>query len=131
LIGDPRDPLWFRPDAVKDPITRQLAGKVEIVIDPAVEAVYPAQFGASVKLIRADGSVSERSVMECHGTPADPCSDAELKDKFSLLAGARLPAATVAALAGLVDRVADIRVRELTSPLRAAGPVLLHERSRA
>jgi 2-methylcitrate dehydratase PrpD len=131
LLGDPRDPGWFRPDAVKDPVTRRLAGKVEIVIDPAVEAVYPAQFGASVKLIRADGSVSERSVMECHGTPADPCSDAELKDKFSLLAGARLPAATVAALAGLVDRVADIRVRELTSPLRAAGPVLLHERSRA
>jgi 2-methylcitrate dehydratase PrpD len=131
LRGDPRDPAWFGPDTVMDRVTRQLAAKVEIVIDPAVEAVYPAQFGASVKLIRSDGSASERTVMECHGTPADPCSDAELADKFRLLAGARLPAGAVTALAKLVDTVADVQVRELMNPLRATSPILVQERSRA
>jgi 2-methylcitrate dehydratase PrpD len=131
LIGDPRDPAWFRPAAVKDPVTRELAGKVEIVIDPAVEAVYPAQFGASVKLILADGRTSERAVMDCHGTPSDPCGGSEQLDKFRLLAGARLPAVAVAGLARLVDTVASVPVRELTNPLRAGNPVAYQARSRA
>jgi 2-methylcitrate dehydratase PrpD len=74
LLGDPRDPAWFQPDAVNEPATRKLAAKVRIVIDPAVEAVYPAKFGARVKLTLANGSVSERTVLECHGTPSDPCN---------------------------------------------------------
>jgi 2-methylcitrate dehydratase PrpD len=121
LLGDPRDPAWFQPDAVNDPITRKLAGKVTIVIDPAVEAVYPAKFGARVKLTLADGTVSERMVLECHGTPSDPCSNQEQLDKFRLLAGTRLSAAAVTELAGLVDTVATLPVRALTGPLRIGG----------
>jgi len=123
LLGDARDPAWFQPDAVNDPVTRDLAGKVAIVIDPAVEAVYPAKFGARVKLTLADGTVSERTVLECHGTPSDPCSSQEQLDKFRLLAGARLSAASVAELAGLVDTVATVPVRTLTHPLRLGSTV--------
>ena len=61
--------------------------------------------------------------MECHGTPADPCSDAEQLDKFRLLAGARLPAEAVSDLARLVNIVASRSVRELTGPLRAMPAV--------
>jgi 2-methylcitrate dehydratase PrpD len=118
LLGDPRDPAWFQPDAVNDPITRKLASKVTIVIDPAVEAVYPAKFGARVKLTLADGTVSERMVLECHGTPSDPCSNQEQLDKFRLLAGTRLSAAAVTELARLIDTVATLPVRALTGPLR-------------
>jgi 2-methylcitrate dehydratase PrpD len=121
LLGDPRDPAWFQPDAVNDPVMRKLASKVAIVIDPAVEAVYPAKFGASVKLTLADGTVSERTVLECHGTPSDPCSNEEQVDKFRLLAGARISAAAVTELARLVDTVATISVRALTNPLRIGG----------
>lgn len=119
LTGDPRDPAGFSGDAVNDPAMRALAARVEIAIDPAVEAVYPEKFGASVALTRADGSVAERSVLECRGTPADPCSREELTDKFRLLAGARMPADAVSALAGLIGRAADLAsVRELTRLLR-------------
>ncbi len=121
LLGDPRDPAWFQPDAVNDPVTRNLASKVAIVINPAVEAVYPAKFGASVKLTLADGTVSERTVLECHGTPSDPCSAQEQLDKFRLLAGARMSAAAVADLAKLVDTVTTLPVRMLTNPLRIGG----------
>ena len=118
LRGDPRDPAWFQPDAVNDPATRKLAGKVAIVVNPDVETVYPAKFGASVKLTLADGTVSERTVLECHGTPSDPCSNQEQLDKFRLLAGTRMSAAGVTDLARLVDMVATLPVRTLTSPLR-------------
>jgi 2-methylcitrate dehydratase PrpD len=123
LLGDPRDPAWFQPDAVNDPITGKLAGKVTIVIDPAVEAVYPAKFGARVKLTLADGTVSERTVLECHGTPSDPCSNQEQLDKFRLLAGTRLSAAAVKELARLIDTVATLPVRVLTGPLRFGGEI--------
>jgi 2-methylcitrate dehydratase PrpD len=121
LTGDPRDPARFQPDAVNDPATRQLAGKVAIVINPDVEAVYPAKFGASVKLTLANGEVSERTVLECKGTPSDPCSTQEQLDKFRLLAGTRMPVAAVTDLARLVDTVATIPVRALTNPLRFGG----------
>jgi 2-methylcitrate dehydratase PrpD len=121
LMGDPRDPAWFQPDTVNDPAMRKLASKVAIVINPDVEAVYPAKFGASVKLTLADGTVSERLVLECHGTPSDPCSKQEQLDKFRLLAGTRLSAAAIADLAGLVDTVATVPVRALTNPLRFSG----------
>jgi 2-methylcitrate dehydratase PrpD len=119
LTGDPRDPARFSDEAVNDAAMRALAARVEIVIDPAVEAVYPAKFGASVALTRADGAVSERTVLECRGTPSDPCSRQELRDKFDLLAGARLSADTLAELAGLIEGAATLpSARELTRLLR-------------
>lgn len=132
LTGDPRDPANFHPDALKKPATRELARKVEIVVDPAVEAVYPAQFGASVKLTLTNGSVCERMVLDCHGTPADPCSSREHLDKFRLLAGARLPASAVADLARLVDMVATLpSVRALTIPLRPGDVTVGYRRQTA
>lgn len=122
LIGDPRDPRWFAPAAVTDPITRDLARSVEIVVDPAIEAVYPAHFGATVELTLADGSVFNRMALDCHGTPADPCSRQEHVDKFRRLAGSRLPVNAVSELAGLVEAATTLSsVRELTRPLRAAA----------
>jgi hypothetical protein len=71
-----------------------------------------------VKLTLADGTVSERTVLECKGTPSDPCSNQEQLDKFRLLAGTRMSAAGVTDLARLVDTVATLPVRALTHPLR-------------
>jgi 2-methylcitrate dehydratase PrpD len=123
LLGEPRDPRSFLADAINDPTTRALAAKVEIVIDPAIEAVYPRQFGASMRLELADGTVVERTVMECHGTPADPCTEQEHLEKFRWLAGTVLPASAVGELAGLIDAIPALAsVRDLTAPLRAAAP---------
>jgi len=120
LLGEPRDPRAFLPDAVKDPTTRALAANVEIVIDPAVEAVYPRQFGASMRLELAGGIVHERTAMECHGTPADPCSRREHLDKFRWLAGTVLPANAIAELARLIDATPTLaNVCDLTAPLRS------------
>lgn len=131
LLGDPRDPAWFQPDVVNDPAIRKLAAKVRIVIDPAVESVYPAKFGASVTLTLVDGSTSERTILECHGTPSDPCGSQELVDKFHLLAGSRLPPDVASDLARRVDGVAASPVRALTRPLRIGNAVLRSDRKAA
>lgn len=118
LTGDPRDPAMFQADAINNPAIRQLAARVSIVVDPEVEAVYPAKFGARVKLTLADGKVTERTVLDCHGTPSDPCGRGEMLEKFKLLAGTRLPANAVSDLAGLVESIAGTPVRALMQPLR-------------
>lgn len=123
LLGEPRDPRSFLIDAVNDPATRALAAKVEVVVDPAIEAVYPRQFGASMRLDLADGTRHECTVMECHGTPADPCTEQEHLDKFCWLAGSVLPAGAVGKLAALIETLPTLAsVRDLTAPLRSAVP---------
>jgi 2-methylcitrate dehydratase PrpD len=122
LIADPGNPASFQPAAVKDQRTRDLARRVEVFVDPAIEAVYPAQLGSSIKLTLANGTVHERSVLDCHGTPADPCSRQEHLEKFRGLAAARLSAAATADLEGLVDSVTSLTsVRAMTGPLRVTG----------
>ena len=75
--------------------------------------------------MRMDGTSSERTVLECRGTPSDPCSREELTDKFRLLAGSRLPADAVSALADLIPRAAELAsVRELTRLLRPQPDVI-------
>ncbi|MBB3237173.1 MmgE/PrpD family protein [Phyllobacterium endophyticum] len=90
LTGNPRDPDMFAVSAVNDPVIRELAGRIEIVVDPRIEAVCPAQYGASVSLDFADGRTSEGMVLDCHGTPADPCTEEESRTKFKLLTRGRL-----------------------------------------
>jgi 2-methylcitrate dehydratase PrpD len=121
LLGEPRDPRAFLADEIQDLAKRDLAAKVEIFVDPAVEAVYPRQFGASVRLELADGTVSERTIMECHGTPADPCTRQEYLDKFRWLAGTALPAARLSDLAERIESISDLgSARELLAPLRGS-----------
>ena len=122
LLGEPRDPRTFLADAVKDPTTLALAAKVEVGIDPAIDAVYPRQFGASVLLELADGTVHERTVMECHGTPADPCTRQEHLDKFRWLAGTVLPANAITELVRLIDATPTlVHAHDLTAPLRSSA----------
>ena len=119
LIGDPRDPAGFLADRVADPTIRELAKRVELVVDPDVEAVYPIKFGASVELSLADGETRRSTVLECHGTPADPCGGDELRAKFRLLAGKRFADERVRRIGDCVNDIRHLRsVHELTSLLR-------------
>lgn len=102
LTGEARDPRLFANEKVNDPAMRALAAKVEVFVDPDIEAVYPQKMGASVTLTLADGTTATRSVLDCHGTPEDPCSPAELREKFRILATTRISAEAADAIADLV-----------------------------
>jgi len=86
LTGDPSDPRAFEAAVYGNPVLRALAKRVEIRVDTECEAVYPRRFGARVTLHLANGEVKEVLTLDPHGTAADPCTDAELEEKFTRLA---------------------------------------------
>ncbi len=86
LTGDPADPRNFEAAAFNDPALRALAAQVELKVDAECDAVYPRRFGSRVKLQLANGEIRQSLTLDPHGTAADPCSDAELEEKFTRLA---------------------------------------------
>lgn len=121
LLGDPKDPAEYGGDRLSEPAMREIQSKVEIYVSPEAEAVYPAKFAADVELTLAHGSVRRMFVPECRGTPADPCSDAELEQKFLILARKVLGQDDARALAGKVSQVDGLEsLADLTRLLGAA-----------
>jgi len=122
LMGDPSDPASYAPEAIDDPARRELARRIEIVVDPEMEAAYPHHYGARVALELADGRRMEGSVLDPHGMPADPCTPAERLAKFEKLASRVRPPATVAAIVEQVRSMRSAaRVRAMTGLLRWDG----------
>ncbi len=118
--ANPADPAMFALDAVNDPSRRELARRVEIVVDPEMEAAYPRHFGARVELELANGERHASSVLDPHGMPVDPCTEPERLEKFTRLASFVTLSATVTEIIGKVHGVEKLKsVHELTVLLRA------------
>lgn len=119
LTGDPSDPAMYAPEAIPDPARRALAQRVGIVVDPEMEAAYPRHYGARVVLELASGERKSAARLDPHGMPADPCTDAELLEKFERLASrvkSREAIAEIVSKARSIERLAN--VGELTALLR-------------
>jgi 2-methylcitrate dehydratase PrpD len=120
LTGDPADPAMYAPDAIGDPARRELAQRVEIVVDPEMESAYPKHYGARVHLELASGVARTSSKLDPHGMPADPCSDAEVLDKFLRLATRVKSFETTHAIVDTVRRTERLKeITELTQLLKA------------
>ena len=76
----------FALEAINDPSRRELARRIELGVDAQMEAAYPKHYGARVDLELANGEKRGSVVLDPHGMPADPCTEAELLSKFSRLA---------------------------------------------
>jgi 2-methylcitrate dehydratase PrpD len=86
LTGDPADPAAYSDETVRDPARRALAQRVEIFVDPEMEAAYPRHYGARVEIELANGARKSAAKLDPHGMPADPCTQDELERKFLRLA---------------------------------------------
>ena len=121
LTGDPGDPRAFEPAGYNNPALLALAARVETRVDDECEAVYPQRFGSRVQLHLATGEVKEALTLDPHGTPADPCSDAELTAKFTRLAALsplNVDSAAIAQTVRQLDTAASIQ--PLSRLLRSA-----------
>jgi 2-methylcitrate dehydratase PrpD len=122
LTRDPGDPREFEPAGYNDLGLLAIAARVETRIDDQCEAVYPSRFGSRVQLHLANGEVQEALTLDPHGTPADPCSDAELAGKFLRLAALSPLKVDSAAIARAVAQLqTTASLRELSQILRAAA----------
>lgn len=120
LMGDPADPGMYAPAVIDDPDRRELARRIEIVVDPEMEAAYPRHYGARVALELTNGERKASAVLDPHGMPADPCTPEELLEKFAQLAGRVKSETTVAAIIGTVRKTAQLPdLTSLSALLRA------------
>jgi 2-methylcitrate dehydratase PrpD len=119
VMGDPGDPAMYAPEVIDDPERRELARRVEIVVDPEMEAAYPRHYGARVALELESGATRSSAKLDPHGMPADPCTRAELLAKFERLAARTCSPATVSRLVETVRTAAQLPgVAPLTALLR-------------
>jgi len=77
----------FEPERLNDPATRALMKKMSVEIDPQLDASFPAQRAARVRIQLEDGKSEEHLQPTRKGDPDMPLSDQELNDKFLELAG--------------------------------------------
>ena len=67
---------------VNHPEMAALRRKIFLHLDSAINAAFPAQYGARLVLTMADGAVHERSCPAAWGDPENPMSDIDLVAKF-------------------------------------------------
>jgi 2-methylcitrate dehydratase PrpD len=72
----------FTPDAVRNPIARELAQRVSVVEDPELTAMMPAHRPSKIKIALKDGSVLEAQTLTNKGDAEDPYNDEELRAKY-------------------------------------------------
>jgi len=98
----PLSPDWLhRPDVVA------LAGRVNLHVDPELDARFPDETGARVCLQTAGGTL-QQTVRHPLGDPANPMDRARLTAKFKKLAAGVIAPQDQAALLALIDRLADL-----------------------
>jgi len=75
----------FEKVRIEDPATRALMQRIQVSLDPQLDAAFPAQRAARVA-IRARGRREEHLQPTRIGDPDAPLSDAQLEDKYRELA---------------------------------------------
>jgi 2-methylcitrate dehydratase PrpD len=110
----------YTEQAINHPQRRELARRVELYVDAEMEAAYPKHYGSRIDVQLANGKQLQSFVLDPHGMPADPVTEAERLAKFSRLAAPVLAADKAAEIIRKVRAVdALASVRELSALLRA------------
>ncbi|MEO8144915.1 MAG: MmgE/PrpD family protein [Betaproteobacteria bacterium] len=76
----------FEPARINDPTTRELMARIEVAIDPELDAAFPQQRAARVAFDARDGRQEEILQPTRIGDPDAPLSDAQLDAKYLELA---------------------------------------------
>ena len=77
----------FEPARMEDAATRELMARIEVAIDPELDAAFPKQRAARVAIVARDGRQEELLQPTRIGDPEAPLSDAQLDEKYLELAG--------------------------------------------
>lgn len=75
-------PESFSDEKLKDPVIWDLLGKIKVVADPEIDALFPEVKRARVAITTQDGERYTQETDVAKGAPEDPLSDAELEAKF-------------------------------------------------
>jgi len=97
--------LAFSPDRLADPETRTLMTRIELAVDPELDANFPNQRAARIQFELQDGRSETWLLPTRKGDPDAPLSDSELDAKFLELAGPVIGEAAAKAQLGKLWRL--------------------------
>ena len=75
-------PSSFSDEKLKDPRIWDLLGKIKVVADPEIDALFPAVKRARVTITTQGGESHTAQVDHAKGSPQNPMSDDEIVSKF-------------------------------------------------
>ena len=76
----------FEPPRLEDALTREVMRRVDVAIDPELDATFPGQRAARVSIVARDGRSAEHLQPTRKGDPDAPLSDPEVEAKYLELA---------------------------------------------
>jgi 2-methylcitrate dehydratase PrpD len=90
---------------MEDKVTRELMTRIDVAIDPELDAAFPNQRAARVSILTKDGRRHEHLQPARKGDPELPLTDRDLEDKYLELAGPVLGDAAAKALVAKLWRL--------------------------
>jgi 2-methylcitrate dehydratase PrpD len=115
----------FTDAAIHDQAVRALMARIQLVVDPQADALYPNQRAATVIIHTKAGETCSAHAPTRKGDPDNPLSDEELSDKFMELVApitGSAPARELLALLWRLETVPDLASLQLpavVSPVAA------------
>ncbi|KQT11195.1 MmgE/PrpD family protein [Ramlibacter sp. Leaf400] len=82
----------YRDEVLREPAVQDLLRRIEVVVDPQLDAGYPQRRGAWVEVTLGSGRELRATVPNARGEPEDPLTEREVREKFRTLAQPRLGA---------------------------------------
>jgi len=95
----------FTPARIRDRDTCELAARVQVIVDPEMDAVYPELYAGKVTLVTRTGRSITRRVDYSKGMPENTMSQDEIEAKFVSLATAAVGASAARQLLGSLRNV--------------------------
>ena len=114
LTRDMSDPLVYDQAAIEDPLVRRLAANMELVVDPAVHDLFPAEVSVAF-----GGKTFTKTTSAHKGSPHNPLTWDDACEKFGrytrTIVGERQAQAIMQAVAALEDQDDMGRIAALTA----------------
>jgi 2-methylcitrate dehydratase PrpD len=107
VVGGAEALMPLSPDWLQRPDIVALARRVNLHVDPELDARFPAETGARIWLKTAGGILGQ-TIRHPLGDPANPMDRTRLVDKFKKLTAGVIAAQDRAGLLALIDRLADL-----------------------
>jgi len=112
----------FAPARFTDPRVLALADRITVAQDAGFTREFPRKFRSHVEIKMKDGAVRAAGVDYPHGHHDDPMTDAEVREKFTMLAARKLgPAQIERALELIWSFEKCTRIDDLFDPLETAA----------
>ena len=93
----------FSTERMSDPALERLIAKVEVRVDPEMDAIYPSRYAGVVTIHTIDGRRLHQRLDYSKGMPENPMSLTEIRHKFESLCAAATEEGATAQLGEAID----------------------------